>query len=125
VQLGAQAILIGLEPRQACLARRFIAVQAVFALAELRWETKLHSTEETRHYGRAGEVFSREGTHATYTSRKNRLLGCARTVVARSEKRGARSEEQGARMIFRTKLDELGTRSKAGVGRGITEHLIL
>jgi hypothetical protein len=62
---------------------------------------------------------------ATYTSRKNRLLGCARPVVARSEKRGARSEEQRARVIFRTKLDELATRSKAGVGRGITEHLIL
>ena len=36
--------------------------------------------------------------------------------VARSEEHEARSKEQGARMIFGTKLDEVVTRSKAGRG---------
>lgn len=73
-----------------------------------------------------GEIFSREGTHerGRHLYQQEKQAPEMRQASG-STKRGARSEEQGAMMIFRTKQDELGTRSKAGVGRGITEHLIL
>jgi hypothetical protein len=44
-QVGVQAILVRLEPRQASLAHRFMADEAVSALTGLHCKTKLHSTE--------------------------------------------------------------------------------
>jgi hypothetical protein len=73
--------------------------QTLSALTRLHWETKLSLYGDTRHCGRAGEVFSREG--------KKQAMTCARRV-ARSKERG-----KGARMTFGTKLDGLATRSKA------------
>ena len=63
VNFGTQAILVGLEPRQACLTYRFVAEQAVSVLTGLRWEKKLHFKEDMRRCGRTGEVLSSEGIH--------------------------------------------------------------
>jgi hypothetical protein len=95
VYFGAQAILVGLEPRQACLAHRFVAEQAVSALTELRWETKLHSTEDTRRHGRAEGVFSREGIDERRHHLQRQGNQAPELRQASSTKRGARSKEQG------------------------------
>jgi hypothetical protein len=92
--------------------------QALSALTELHWETKLSLYGGRRHYGCAGEVFSRVRIQWRRRHRqrqeKQALTGARR--VARSKEQGA-----GARMTFGTKLDRLATRSKAGSGRGAWE----
>jgi hypothetical protein len=93
VQLVAKAILVGLKLR-AALARRFVAEQAVSTLTGLRCQTKPHSTEDTRRYGRAEKVplkgrDSRARTPPTTTGKQ-----APEMHQASSTKRGARSKEQ-------------------------------
>jgi hypothetical protein len=118
---GASYLGRGSSPRQAFLARRFGAEEAVSILTGLHCKTKLHSTEAdsipTSQCKRnvvsvAGEVLkgktsnSEDATDNQKEKQVKQVLSHARQV--------ARSKKQGVRMAFRTKLDGAATRNTAG-----------